>query len=96
MQTVLVIDDDAGIREVIGVMLEKEGFRAIFAADGKTGLQEAMTARPNLIVVDLRMPGLSGVDVCKSLRQRRRANAADRAQRHRRRDRQGADARNRS
>ncbi|HEY9141977.1 MAG TPA: response regulator transcription factor [Bryobacteraceae bacterium] len=68
MQTVLVIDDDAGIREVIGVMLEKEGFRAIFAADGKTGLQEAMTARPNLIVVDLRMPGLSGVDVCKSLR----------------------------
>ena len=68
MQTVLVINDDAGIREVIGVMLEKEGFRAIFAADGKTGLQEAMTARPNLIVVDLRMPGLSGVDVSKSLR----------------------------
>jgi DNA-binding response OmpR family regulator len=69
MQTVLVIDDDAGIREVIGVMLETEGFRAIFAADGKTGLREAITARPNLIVVDLRMPGLSGVDVCKALRQ---------------------------
>ena len=68
MQTVLVIDDDGGIREVIGVMLEKEGFRAIFAADGKTGLNEAMTGRPDLIIVDLRMPGLSGVDVCKTLR----------------------------
>jgi DNA-binding response OmpR family regulator len=68
MQTVLAIDDDAGIREVICVMLEKEGFRAICVADGKTGLQEAMTASPNLIIIDLRMPGLSGVDVCKTLR----------------------------
>jgi DNA-binding response OmpR family regulator len=68
MQTILVIDDDEAIRQVIGVMLENEGFRSIMAADGKTGLQEAFAARPSLIVVDLRMPGLSGVDVCKAIR----------------------------
>jgi DNA-binding response OmpR family regulator len=68
MQTILVIDDDEAIRQVIGVMLENEGFRAVLAADGKTGLQEAFSSRPSLIVVDLRMPGLSGVDVCKGIR----------------------------
>jgi DNA-binding response OmpR family regulator len=50
------------------VMLENEGFRSVLAADGKTGLQEAFASRPSLIVVDLRMPGLSGVDVCKAIR----------------------------
>jgi DNA-binding response OmpR family regulator len=68
MQTILVIDDDEAIRQVIGVMLENEGFRSIMAADGKTGLQEAFASRPSLIIVDLRMPGLSGVDVCKAIR----------------------------
>jgi len=68
MQTILVIDDDEAIRQVISVMLENEGFRSILAADGKTGLQEAFTSRPSLIVADLRMPGMSGVDVCKAIR----------------------------
>jgi CheY-like chemotaxis protein len=68
MPTVLVIDDDEAVRQVIGVMLENEGFRAVLAADGKTGLQEAFSSRPSLISVDLRMPGLSGVDVCKGIR----------------------------
>jgi len=68
MQTILVIDDDENIRDMIGLMLEKEGFRPILAADGKTGLQEAFASRPSLILVDLRMPGLGGVDVCKKLR----------------------------
>jgi DNA-binding response OmpR family regulator len=68
MQTILVIDDDENIRDMIGLMLEKEGFRPILAADGKTGLQEAFASRPSLILVDLRMPGIGGVDVCKKLR----------------------------
>jgi DNA-binding response OmpR family regulator len=68
MQTILVIDDDEAVRQVIAVMLENEGFRSILAADGKTGLQEAFASRPSLIIVDLRMPGLSGVDVCKAIR----------------------------
>src|SRR5579885_1570339 len=68
MQTILVIDDDENIRDMIGLMLEKEGCRPILAADGKTGLQEAFASRPSLILVDLRMPGIGGVDVCKKVR----------------------------
>ncbi|MEO8025716.1 MAG: response regulator transcription factor [Bryobacteraceae bacterium] len=68
MQTILVIDDDDNLRDTIGLMLEKEGFRPILVADGKTGLQEALGSSPSLILVDLRMPGLSGVEVCKRVR----------------------------
>jgi DNA-binding response OmpR family regulator len=68
MQTILVIDDDENLRDTIGLLLEREGFRPILAADGKTGLNEAFSNKPSLILVDLRMPGLSGVDVCKKIR----------------------------
>ncbi len=68
MQLILVIDDDESLRDMIGLMLEKEGFRPILAADGNTGLQEAFATNPALILVDLRMPGMSGVEVCKRVR----------------------------
>ena len=65
---ILVIDDDDSLRDTIGLMLEKEGFRPLLVADGLAGLEQAYAAKPNLILVDLRMPGLGGVDVCKRLR----------------------------
>ncbi|MEO8051421.1 MAG: response regulator transcription factor [Acidobacteriota bacterium] len=68
MKTVLVIDDDATLRDTIGIMLETEGFSPAFAEDGATGIEQAMALKPNLILVDLRMPGLSGMDVCKQIR----------------------------
>src|SRR5690349_5519993 len=68
MQTILVIDDDESLRDTIGLMVENEGFRALLAADGTSGLEQALSTRPSLILVDLRMPGLSGVEVCKRLR----------------------------
>jgi DNA-binding response OmpR family regulator len=70
MQTILVIDDDESLRDTIGLMLEKEGFRPVLVADGTAGLEQASAAKPNLILIDLRMPGISGVDVCKQLRAR--------------------------
>jgi DNA-binding response OmpR family regulator len=70
MQTVLVIDDDINLRDTVGVMLEKEGFRPVLAGDGRTGFEQALSLQPELILVDLKMPGLSGVEVCKQLRAR--------------------------
>src|SRR2546428_473866 len=68
MQTILVIDDDESLRDTIGVMLEQEGFRAALVADGKTGYDKAVTTKPDLVLVDLRLPGMSGTEICKQLR----------------------------
>ena len=71
MQKILVIDDDESLRDTIGVMLERESFSPILVADGRTGLERALALKPNLMLVDLRLPGLSGVEVCKQVRNAR-------------------------
>jgi DNA-binding response OmpR family regulator len=68
VQAILVIDDDEDLRDTIGVMLEEAGYRALLAGDGKTGFEQAMSAKPDLILVDLRLPGMSGVEICRQLR----------------------------
>jgi len=68
METVLVIDDDRSLRDTIGVMLELEGYRAVLTGDGNEGVEQAMALKPEVILVDLCMPGLSGLEVCKQLR----------------------------
>ena len=68
MHTILVIDDDESLRDTIGLLLEREGFRPVLVADGKRGFEEALLIKPSLIIADLRMPGMSGVEVCKQLR----------------------------
>src|SRR5205807_3226100 len=71
MQTILVIDDDESLRDTIGVMLEQEGFRAVLAGDGREGFDKALTLKPDLVLVDLRLPGMSGTEICKQLRSAR-------------------------
>ena len=68
MQKILVIDDDECLRDTIGVMLERESYTPLFASDGKGGYEKALALKPNLLLVDLRLPGMSGVDVCRQLR----------------------------
>jgi len=68
MQTILVIDDDESLRDTIAVMLEQDGFRAVVCGDGRAGFDRAMTLKPDLILVDLRLPGMSGTEICKQLR----------------------------
>ena len=68
MQTVLVIDDDENLRDTIGVLLEREGFKAVLASDGKSGLDQASLGKPDLILADLRLPDISGFEICKRLR----------------------------
>lgn len=68
MQKILVIEDDESLRETIAVMLERENFLPILCADGRTGYQEALQQKPDLMLVDLRLPEMSGIDVCKAVR----------------------------
>ncbi len=67
-QTILVIDDDESLRDTIGLMLDQEGFRSVQAADGREGFEQALKLRPDLLLVDLRLPGMSGMDICRQLR----------------------------
>jgi DNA-binding response OmpR family regulator len=68
MKSILVIDDDETVRDTIGVMLEQEGFRVHMAADGREGYEKALLLKPDLVIVDLRLPGMTGMEICKQLR----------------------------
>ena len=68
MTSILVIDDDETVREIISVLLEQEGFRVQAEADGRQGYERALSLKPDLILVDLRLPGMSGMEICKQLR----------------------------
>ena len=68
MPNILVIDDDESLRDTIGIMLEQEGFSPILVSDGKTGYERALAVKPDLMIVDLRLPGMSGIEICKQLR----------------------------
>lgn len=68
MQSILIIDDDDRLRDTLSILLEQEGFRVSQAADGRRGLEQALTLKPDLIVMDLRLPGLSGTEVCREIR----------------------------
>lgn len=70
MQTILVIDSDENLRGAMGALLEKEGFRAVLTGDGRDGFERAATLKPDLVLVDLRLPGMSGMEICKQLRAR--------------------------
>jgi len=65
--TVLVIDDEAPIRLLCRVNLEAEGMRVLEASDGTTGLEQAQTDMPDVILLDVMMPGLDGWQVAEQL-----------------------------
>ena len=66
----LVADDDAVIRRVLAMLLERQGFRVLTAADGKGALAEAVAGQPRVIFLDARMPDPDGYEVCRLLRTR--------------------------
>jgi two-component system alkaline phosphatase synthesis response regulator PhoP len=66
--TILVVDDEAKIVKLARDYLEQGGFQVLTAADGKTALTIARRERPDLIVLDLMLPEMSGLDVCRTLR----------------------------
>lgn len=68
MRSILVIDDDQNLRDTVCLMLERAGFRALQAGDGQTGYEQALLHKPDLILIDLMLPGIGGAEVCKQLR----------------------------
>jgi two-component system phosphate regulon response regulator PhoB len=66
--TVLVIDDEKDLIDLVRYNLEKEGYDVIAAYDGQSGLEVAMKHAPDLVVLDLMMPGMDGLQVCQRLR----------------------------
>lgn len=71
MQTILVVDDEAKIVRLVRDYLEAAGFRVLLAYDGKTALAQARHERPDLIVLDLNLPGMDGLDVARAIRRER-------------------------
>ena len=67
-ETILVIEDDSDIVEIIQYNFEREGYRVITASNGEKGLETAISKKPSLIILDLMLPGLDGIEVCKRLR----------------------------
>lgn len=67
-QTVLVVEDDPKIVNLLGLYLKREGFSVESAADGREALDAATRLRPNLIILDLMLPHVDGIEVCRRLR----------------------------
>jgi two-component system response regulator RegX3 len=68
--TILVVDDEESYRDALAVALRREGFLVEVAADGMEALERFEAARPSLVLLDVMLPRMSGVDVCRELRAR--------------------------
>jgi DNA-binding response OmpR family regulator len=67
-ETILVVEDEPSLQETLVYNLEKQGYTVESAGDGRSALEAARRLRPDLIVLDIMLPGLDGVEVCKTLR----------------------------
>ena len=67
VSTILVVDDDRYVREMIRVLFERDGYRVLESGDGAEGLELAQAHRPDCVVLDVRIPGLSGFEVLQRL-----------------------------
>jgi DNA-binding response OmpR family regulator len=65
--TILVVDDEANIADLVELYLRKEGFRVLKAGSGEEGLTAAKRERPRLVVLDVGLPGIDGLEVCRKL-----------------------------
>ncbi len=65
---VLVVDDDTALAEMLGIVLRTEGFEPVFCADGARALAVFRESKPDLVLLDLMLPGRDGIDVCRSIR----------------------------
>ncbi len=72
MAKVLIVDDEPNIREVVGLYLRRDGHTIVSAADGEEALEVFGESKPDLVVLDLMLPKMSGLEVCRRMRADRR------------------------
>lgn len=65
---ILVVDDDPALSEMLGIVLTSEGFEPFFVADGGRALEVFRQVQPDLVLLDIMLPGLDGIEVCRALR----------------------------
>lgn len=65
---ILVVDDDTALAEMIGIVLRTEGFDTVFCADGDLAVQTWRSERPDLVLLDLMLPGRDGIEICTAIR----------------------------
>jgi two-component system response regulator MtrA len=65
---ILVVDDDDALREMVGLVLNAAGYQTVFAADGLTAVEVFKSEEPDLVLLDIMLPGQSGIEVCKQIR----------------------------
>ena len=66
---ILVVDDNRSLTLIMARILQREGFEALLAFDGEAGLQKAREEKPDLIILDIVMPGMDGYQVCRHLQE---------------------------
>lgn len=67
-QKILIADDEAQIREILRIYFEKEGFEVIEAEDGAAAILKVQSEKPDILLLDIMMPVLDGIEVCKQVR----------------------------
>ncbi|WP_136515998.1 response regulator [Geomonas edaphica] len=75
MQTILIIEDEKDLAELVAFNLEREGFRVVTAHDGLTGLDQVSRIKPDMVILDLMLPGLLGTEVCKTMKRNEKTAA---------------------
>ncbi len=66
---ILVVDDDTALAEMIGIVLRTEGFEPFFSADGAGAVDAFRSSKPDLVLLDLMLPGIDGIEVCARIRE---------------------------
>jgi len=68
-ETILIIEDDTDIQELVQYNLERQGYKVITANDGESGFKAAVQRPPDLVILDIMLPGIDGLTVCRRLRE---------------------------
>ena len=65
---ILIVDDDIDTLKLVGLMLERQGYNIVVASNGKLGISKATEEKPDLILLDVMLPGVDGTTICREIR----------------------------